>query len=359
MTVVQDFVGKGERIKYHNQLLKIMDFVSQVRKNIEGKLRIEDGNCGTTHKVLKEISLLGGRAITWEKPDGVRSSIIDDKGAVVGSGEGITWPPAILFALVEGRFFPEPIESELTKSLQCIIDMEKVADIYGYGRVVTPVTAAYNEIWKSGGRVAIRRNSWGIEVVFIDKDDREMAVGPISYCPTCGTAATIPRAPKLAEKIKEDLKDKRNTGKDKFERGMENHFFFRNDRVCCEIFEKGKVIGRALRCCIAYAGVVAEVHAGIAGPKWGALFKEYCKICPVKLCRKGKNTGEEANNLLTAMEKKNITTDVRMDTYITSLSKKDGELIGKGIGTVCAFSSLLYAAAKCIQLRSEIEVERV
>ncbi|MDD5617098.1 MAG: hypothetical protein PHH85_12960 [Candidatus Methanoperedens sp.] len=293
-----------------------MDFVSQVRKNIEGKLRIEDGNCGTTHKVLKEISLLGGRAITWEKPDGVHSSIIDDKGAVVGSGEGITWPPAILFALVEGRFFPEQIESELTKSLQCIIDMEKVADIYGYGRVVTPVAAVYNEIWKSGGRVAIRRNSWGIEVVFIDKDDREMAVGPISYCPTCGTAATIPRAPKLAEKIKEELKDKRNTGKDKFERGMENHFFFKNGRICC-------------------------------------------KICPVKLCRKGKSTGEEANNLLTAMEKKNITTDVRMDTYITALSKKDGELIGKGIGTVCAFSSLLYAAAKCIQLRSEIEVERV
>ena len=335
-----------------------MDFVSQVRKNIEGKLRIEDGNCGTTHKVLKEISLLGGRAITWEKPDGVRSSIIDDKGAVVASGEGITWPPAILFALVEGRFFPEQIESELTKSLQCIIDMEKVADIYGYGRVVTPVVAVYNEIWKSGGRVAIRRNSWGIEVVFIDKDDREMAVGPISYCPTCGTAATIPRAPKLAEKIKEDLKDKRNTGKDKFERGMENHFFFKNGRICCEIFEKGKVIGRALRCCIAYAGVVAEVHAGIAGPKWGALFKEYCRICPVKLCRKGKSTGEEANNLLTELEKKKLATDVRMDTYITALVKKDGELVGQGIGTVCAFSSLLYAAAKCIDLRSEIEVVR-
>ena len=335
-----------------------MDFVSQVRKNIEGKLRIEDGNCGTTHKVLKEISLLGGRAITWEKPDGVRSSIIDDKGAVVASGEGITWPPAILFALVEGRFFPEQIESELTKSLQCIIDMEKVADIYGYGRVVTPVVAVYNEIWKSGGRVAIRRNSWGIEVVFIDKDDREMAVGPISYCPTCGTAATIPRAPKLAEKIKEELKDKRNTGKDKFERGMENHFFFKNGRICCEIFEKGKVIGRALRCCIAYAGVVAEVHAGIAGPKWGALFKEYCRICPVKLCRKGKSTGEEANNLLTELEKKKLATDVRMDTYITALVKKDGELVGQGIGTVCAFSSLLYAAAKCIDLRSEIEVVR-
>jgi hypothetical protein len=261
--------------------------------------------------------------------------------------------------MVEGGFFPKEIESQLIKSLQCIIDMEKVAEIYGYGRVVTPVASAYNEVWKTGGRVAIRRNSWGVEVVFIDKNDKEMAVGPISYCPTCGTAATIPRAPALAAKIKDELKDKKNTGKDKYERGMENHFFFKNDRVCCEIIEKGQMLGRALRCCIAYAGVAAEVHAGIAGPKWGALFKEYCKICPTKLCRKGKNTGEEANNLLVSLEKRDMKTDVRMDTYITAMVKKDGMPVGEGIGTVCAFSSLMYAAAKCIQLRSEIEVERV
>lgn len=335
-----------------------MDFKEQVKKNLEGKLRIEDGNCGTTHKVLKEISMQGGKAVTWERPDGVFSKILDNNGNVVGEGEGITWPPAILFALVEGGFFPKEIESQLIKSLQCIIDMEKVSEIYGYGRVVTPVAAAYNEIWKNGGRVEIRRNSWGVEVVFIDKDNKEMAVGPISYCPTCGTAATIPRAPALAAKIKEELKDKRNTGKDKYERGMENHFFFKNDRICCEIIEKGQVLGRALRCCIAYAGVAAEVNAGIAGPKWGALFKEYCRICPTKLCRKGKNTGEEANNLLVSLEKKKLKTDVRMDTYITAMVKKDGELLGEGIGTVCAFSSLMYAKARCIQLRSEIEVVR-
>ncbi|CAG0959705.1 MAG: hypothetical protein OIN86_07005 [Candidatus Methanoperedens sp.] len=336
-----------------------MSFVERIRNNLEGMLRIEDGNCGTTHKVLREISRLGGKAIAWERPDGVYSVILDDKGKVVGEGEGITWPPAILFAMVEGGFFPEEIESQLIKSLQCIIDMEKVAEIYGYGRVVTPVASAYNEVWKNGGRVAIRRNSWGVEVVFIDKNDKEMAVGPISYCPTCGTAATIPRAPALAAKIKDELKDKKNTGKDKYERGMENHFFFKNDRVCCEIIEKGQMLGRALRCCIAYAGVAAEVHAGIAGPKWGALFKEYCRICPTKLCRKGKNTGEEANNLLVSLEKRDMKTDVRMDTYITAMVKKDGMPVGEGIGTVCAFSSLMYAAAKCIQLRSEIEVERV
>lgn len=335
-----------------------MDFVESVKNKLEGKLHIEDGNCGTTHRVLKEISLAGGKAVTWERPDGVRSSIIDDKGNIVGEGEGITWPPAILFAMVEGGFFPKHLENELLKSLECIIDMEKVADIYGYGRVVTPVAAAYNEVWKNGGRVAIRRNSWGVEVVFIDSDDKEIAVGPISYCPTCGTAATIPRAHEIASKLKEELKDKRNTGKEKYERGLENWFFYKNDRVFCEIKENGNVLGRAARCCIAYAGVVAEVHAGIAGPKWGALFKEYCKVCPVKLCRKGKNSGEEANKLLTAMEKKGLKTDVKMNTYITAMVKKDGELLGKGIGTVCAFSSLVYAAARNIELRSEIEVVR-
>lgn len=335
-----------------------MDFVERVKKNLKGKLRIEDGNCGTTHKVLKDLSRIGGKAVTWERPDGVFSRILDDKGNIMGEGEGITWPPAILFAMVEGGFFPKQIGAELTKSLQCIIDMEKVADIYGYGRVVTPVVAAYKEVWRNGGRVTIRRNSWGIEVAFIDRDDKEIAVGPISYCPTCGTAATIPRAPELAARIKEELKDKRNTGKEKYERGIENHFFYKNDRVCCEMVEKGSVIGRAMRCCIAYAGVVAEVHAGLAGQKWGALFKEYCKACPVKLCKKGKNTGEEANNLLVSLEKKNMTTDVGINTYITAMVKKNGTLVGKGIGTVCAFSSLMYAAAKCIQLRSEIEVVR-
>lgn len=337
---------------------ELMNFVDNVKNNLKGKLHIEDGNCGTTHKVLREISRQGGKAIAWERPDGVYSKILDDEGNVVGEGEGITWPPAILFAMVEGGFFEKELEIQLTKSLQCIIDMEKVSDIYGYGRVVTPVASAYNEIWKNGGRVAIRRNSWGVEVAFIDHEDKEIAVGPISYCPTCGTAATIPRAPVLAKKIKEELKDKRNTGKDKFERGIENHFFFKNDKVCCEIIEKGRLLGRALRCCIAYAGVVAEVHAGIAGPKWGALFKEYCRICPTKLCRKGKNTGEEANNLLVSLEKRNIKTDVRMETYITAAVKKDGEVLGEGIGTVCAFSSLMYAKAKCIQLSSQIEVVR-
>ncbi len=335
-----------------------MNFVERVKKNLEGKLDIKEGNCGTTHKVLREISKLGGKAITWEKPDGIRSCIVDDKGNIVGEGEGITWPPAILFAMVEGGFFPKHIEDELLRSLQCIIDMEKVADIYGYGRVVTPVAAAYNEVWKEGGRVAIRRNSWGVEVAFIDKNNKEIAVGPISYCPTCGTAAAIPRAPELAAKIKQSLKGKRNTGREKYLRGLENWFFFKNERVCCEIKEKGNVIGRALRCCIAYAGVMAEVHAGIAGPKWGALFKEYCKVCPVKLCRKGKNTGEEANKLLTDIEKRGMSTDVKLNTYITALVKKGEVPIGKGIGTVCAFSSLMYAAAKSIQLRSEIEVVR-
>src|SRR3989304_569284 len=103
-----------------------MDFVERVRKNLEGKLRIEDGNCGTTHKVLREISLLGGKAVTWERPDGVGSRILDDKGNIVGEGEGITWPPAMLFAMVGGWSLTQRIGTEPPKSLECIIDMEKV-----------------------------------------------------------------------------------------------------------------------------------------------------------------------------------------------------------------------------------------
>lgn len=333
-----------------------MDFVERVRKNLEGKLKREEGNCGTCHKVLKEISKQGGKAITWERPDGIASAIIDERGEIVGRGEGITWPPAILFAQAEGGFLSKEIEREIVKSLECIIDMEKVADIYGYGRVVTPVAAAYTEVIKNGGRVSINRNSWGIQVTFYDDEDKIIATGPISYCPTCGTASALPRAPELAAKIKDQLKEKRNTGKEKYERNLETHFSYKNDRVYCEIIEKGQVIGRAMKCCIAYTGVIAEVHAGLAGLKWGALFKEYCKVCPVKLCREGKNTGAVGNQLITDFEKKALTTDVGMNTYITALIKRDHQLLGKGIGTVCAFSSMIYAAAKSIELRSDLEV---
>lgn len=56
--------------------------------------------------------------------------------------------------------------------------------------------------------------------------------------------------------------------------------------------------------------------------------------------------------------RRNLKTDVRVDTYITAMVKKDGALVGEGIGTVCAFSSSMYAKARCIHLRSEIEVVR-
>ncbi|MDP2767262.1 MAG: hypothetical protein Q8O41_07420 [Candidatus Methanoperedens sp.] len=333
-----------------------MEFAERVRKNLEGKLNRDEGNCGTCHKVLREITNQGGKAMCLERPDGIASFIYDNNGNIAGRGEGITWPPAVLFAQAEGGFLPKDIENEILKSLECIIDMEKVAEVYGYGRVVTPVAAAYTEVWKAGGKVGIKRSAWGITVTFYDKDGKEICTGPISYCPTCGTAAALPRAPELAEKIKEQLRDKRNTGKQKFERKLENWFYYKNDRVLCEIKENGKTIGRAARCCLAYAGVVAEVHAGIAGAKWGALFKEYCKACPVKLCRQGKNTGHVGNLLITDLEKNNITTEVGMNTYITAMIKKNEKLLGKGIGTVCAFSSMIYAAAKSIELRLEIEV---
>ncbi len=333
-----------------------MEFAERVRKNLEGKLNRDEGNCGTCHKVLREITNQGGKAMCLERPDGIASFIYDNNGNIAGRGEGITWPPALLFAQAEGGFLPKDIENEILKSLECIIDMEMVAVVYGYGRVVTPVAAAYTEVWKAGGKVGIKRSAWGITVTFYDKDGKEICTGPISYCPTCGTAAALPRASELAKKIKEQLRDKRNTGKEKFERKLENWFYYKNDRVLCEIKENGKIIGRAARCCLAYAGVVAEVNAGIAGSKWGALFKEYCKACPVKLCRQGKNTGHVGNLLITDLEKNNITTEVGMNTYITALIKKNEKLLGKGIGTVCAFSSMIYAAAKSIELRSEIEV---
>lgn len=335
------------------------EFAARIREQVKDQIDIDEGNCGTCHRVLKAISEAGGYASTWERPDGIRSKIYDDKGNVVGEGEGITWPPAILFAMVEGGFFTPEVEEELIKSLQCIIDMEKVADIYGYGRVVTPVAAAYKEVWAEGGHVEIRRNRWGIEVVFYDRDGGTIAVGPISYCPTCGTAAALPRYAALAERIKQQLAGAHNTGRDKYERGIETRFMYKRGRVYVEIYEQGERIGRSMACCIAYTAVKAEINAGIAGPKWGALFKEYCRVCPVKLCRSAKSDAGRAGNLIISdLEEQSINTDVGIDTYITAQVRKDKEIMGRGIGTVCAFSSLLNAAARSIKLKSELDDSR-
>ena len=333
----------------------VSGFVINVRERVKDFIDIDEGNCGTCHRVLRELSEQGGYASCWEQPDGIRAKIFDDKGNVVGEGEGITWPPAILFAMVEGGFFVPEVEEELVKSLQCIIDMEKVADIYGYGRVVTPVAMAYKEVWSEGGHVEIRRNRWGIEVLFYDSDGSEIAVGPISYCPTCGTAAALPRYPELAERIKEQLKGAHNTGKDKHERDIETRFMYKRGRVYVEIYEKGERTGRSMACCIAYTAVKAEINAGIAGPKWGALFKEYCRVCPVKLCRNAKSDMGRAGNLIISdLEQQEMNTDVGINTYVTAQVRRDKEIMGQGIGTVCAFSSLLNAAARSVKLKSEL-----
>ena len=337
----------------------VSEFALQVRDRVKDQVNIDEGNCGTCHRVLREISEQGGYASTWERPDSIRSKIYDDNGNVVGEGEGITWPPAILFAMVEGGFFTPEVEHELVQSLQCIIDMEKVADIYGYGRVVTPVAAAYKEVWEEGGHVEIRRNNWGIEVVFYDPDSNELAVGPISYCPTCGTAAALPRYPELAERIKVQLKGAHNTGRDKYERHIETRFMYKRGRVYVEIFENNERIGRSMACCIAYTAVKAEIKAGISGPKWGALFKEYCRICPVKLCRNARSDMGRAGNLIISdLEQQELNTDVSINTYVTAQVRRDKEIMGQGIGTVCAFSSLLNAAAKSIKLKSELGSSR-
>jgi hypothetical protein len=333
-----------------------MDFVETIKREIAPHIDPSEGNCGICHRTLRAISKHGGYTVAWERPEGIRASIINAEGEVVGEGEGITWPPALLFAMVEAGFYTQTVEKQLMESLQCLIDMEEVSKIYGYGRVVTPVAAAYNEIWDRGGKVVIRRKSWGIEVIFIDKEGRELCVGPISYCPTCGTAAALPRMPELAEKIRRQLEGAANTGYEKYKRGIENRFFYKNNRVCCEIIEKGDVLGRASKCCIAYSGVCAEIDAGLSSSKWAELFKHYCQVCPTRMCKRGEDAGRMGYRILGNLEEKKLETNVKMNNYITALVKKGERELGEGIGTVCALTSLINAAATHIELKKEIEI---
>lgn len=52
------------------------------------------------------------------------------------------------------------------------------------------------------------------------------------------------------------------------------------------------------------------------------------------------------------LEKKDMTTDLGINTYITAMIKKDEEKLCKEIGTVCAFSSMINAVAKSDKLKS-------
>jgi hypothetical protein len=278
--------------------------------------------------------------VAYERPNGVVARILDDEGEEIGEGLDIVWSSAVLAAEIDAGLIPEPMASDVKREgTSSREDIERVADLYGYGRVITPAVAALDEINALGGRTVIKREGLGVVSIFRDKNDRVISKSPITYCPTCAIVVNAARTDFIAEKIRKKLKDAENTGKNKYNLGIENVYEVSGGSVRVSIRRGDEVLAdRTLGCCIAYGTVKAEIDAGIISKKSSELFKAYCNLCPLKHCWMDKPMGALGNIVLSRLGELNIEVEVTTKGYIIARIPSDGVIEGRG--TLCSLSAL-------------------
>ena len=326
-----------------------MKFSDKVRKSIESgvyRIRRGEGACGIYHRVLNALCDHGGKIVAFEKPEGALARVIDSSGEEVGEGTDITWPPAALRAEIDAGMIPEPWAGKLKETLTKPEDIERVRGMFGYARIVRPAAIAMTKVWSDGGKVIVRRADLGVEIKFYDKNHNVTAESQGIFCPACATVIAAGRNPELSEYIRESLKDATNIGKVKYERKIENWIEWKEGRVRTTLKEAGKVLEEFWGCCTAYAIVRTEMKAGLMGSGVGRVLKAYCDLCPVKHCWFEKPMGAIGNIILDRMTKIDVAEEVKMEEYITAVIKDRGEVIGKGIGTLCALSATVNAFMK-------------
>ncbi len=320
-----------------------MGFVENVISSVRRDLQPQEGACGICHLTLEKLSEEGGKAISYEVPDGTASKIFDNRGRVIGEGIDIVWAPSILKAQINAGLIPKGIASNLKKILTKKDDRKRVARMFGYGRCVTPAGVAISMIWRDGGRVEVQREGIGVEASLYDVDGNLISEATSAFCPVCAINISVSKNEGLREKVREELKDTPNTGKLKYERGIENIIRWEKRRVFTHIRENKKIIGTNWGCCIAYATVRAEIAAGFGSAKWNRLFKNYCDMCPLKHCWIGKSMGALGNIILQRMKEVDVEEKVRMNDYITALMFDGDRKVAHGIGTLCSLSATVNA----------------
>ena len=320
-----------------------MGFVENVISSVRRDLQLQEGACGICHLTLRELSEKGGKTISYEVPEGVSSRILDDRGEVIGGGIDIVWAPSVLKAQIDAGLIPKSTADDLKKILIGKKDRKRVARMFGYGRVVTPAGVAISMIWKDGGRVEVQREGIAVEASLYDVDGNLISEATSAFCPVCAINISVSKNDELREKVREELKDTPNTGKLKYERGIENVFQWEKRRVFTHIRENGKIIGTNWGCCIAYATVRAEIAAGFGSERWNRLFKNYCDMCPLKHCWTGKTMGALGNIILYRMKEVDVKEKVRMNDYITALMFDGNREVAQGIGTLCSLSATVNA----------------
>jgi hypothetical protein len=315
-------------------------FKDNVRTHLEDVIEPREGACGICHAVAEEVCSHGGAIVAYERPNGILARILDDKGNIIGEGFDVVWSPAVLAAEIDAELIPSNIAHDLKREgTNTKEDIELVADLNGYGRVISPAVIALTTINDMGGRTLIQREGLGVVVSFRDKNDEEIARSPVTYCPTCAVTVGAARTPFLAEKIKQDLKGAVNTGKKKYELGIENRYELKGGAVKVTLKQDDNILSkRTLGCCIAYGTVKAEIVAGIVPEASAEQFKIYCNLCPFKHCWLDKSMGATGNIILHRLSE--IGTEIEISAEGGIVARIPGDKVIEGRGTLCSLSAL-------------------
>lgn len=146
------------------------------------------------------------------------------------------------------------------------------------------------------------------------------------------------RTPFLADKIKSALKDAPNTGKKKFDMGIENRYVVKGGAVKVTLARGEDILARNVRgCCMAYGTAKAEIVAGLVPEASAQLFKTYCNLCPFKHCWMEKSMGATGNIILNRLSE--ISTEIEITAKGGIVARIPGqEIVGRG--TLCSLSAL-------------------
>ncbi len=311
----------------------------ELKKNAKDAVHPREGACGICHAVAEEVCRAGGRIVAYERPGGILAHIFDDQDNVIGEGFGVVWSPAVLAAEIDAGLIPEEIAETLKKEgINTPEDIELTARLQGYGRVLTAAALALVAVKEMGGRTLIKRKGLGVVATFLDKDGRVIAESPPSYCPTCAVAIGAARTPMLAEQIKAALKDKPNTGRKKFEEGIENRYVVKGGHVKVTLAKGDEILARSVRgCCMAYGTAKAEIVAGLVPEASAELFKTYCNLCPFKHCWMEKSMGATGNIILHRLSE--LGTEIEITAEGGIVARVPGQEV-EGRGTLCSLSAL-------------------
>jgi hypothetical protein len=302
-------------------------------------VRPREGACGICHAVAEEICRLGGRIVAYEQPAGIHAKILDDRGSVIGEGWGVVWSPAVLAAEIDAGLLPPDIAEALKREgINTEEDLKLVADLHGYGRVLTAAAIALVKVKELGGRTLIRRQGLGVVATFMDEKGQAIGASPPAYCPTCAVAIGAARVPFLAGRIKEALRGAPNTGRKKYELGIENRYEVKGGHVRVTLAEGDRVLARrVLGCCMAYGTAKAEIVAGLVPEASAELFKAYCNLCPFKHCWMEKSMGATGNIILQRLSE--LGTEIEVTAEGGIVARIPGQEV-EGRGTLCSLSAL-------------------